>query len=212
MFKFNSIKTIALVAAGVAFGSQAQAAKLAILDVHLMGGWTGASAERTQGGGADFSTTKAMSYGIGAGVELPLADSLGIVTGLDYVHRRFEIGYTGMRAERTVPTIFVPVMLRGWVSDAFYLQGGVYGSKGVGSIKDKAVLGDLESGDLSSSARRSVDFGLTGGLGINLAFFGKTGIYVQGQYLHGLTDSSGSSLYKEQVRDILVSTGLRIEL
>lgn len=189
-----------------------QAANVALFDAHLMGGWTGASASRTSGGGATFSANQSMSYGLGAGVELPMGSMLGIVTGLDYVQRRFEIGYDAARVERIVPTVFVPLMLRGWLSNSFYLQGGVYASKGIGHVKDTFQVGSSSIFNFDSSSRRAVDYGAVAGLGANIAFYEKTGIYVQAQYLYGLSDSSSSSLYSEKVRDFLISTGVRIEI
>jgi hypothetical protein len=190
---------------------QANAAKLAILDAHLIGGWTGV-AVKGSGDESEVNSTKAMSYGIGVGVELPLANSFGIVTGLDYIHRKFEVGFDAARVERTVPTMILPVMVRAWVGDTFYVQGGVYASKGVGSITDEAKSGDSSLIGFDTNARRGVDFGALAGLGANLAMFGKTGLYIQGQYMHGFSDSASASVYQERARDILISTGLRIEI
>lgn len=189
----------------------AHAAGLAILDAHILGGWTGSSVNRDSNG-TSFDSTKAASYGIGAGVELPLAESFGIVTGLDYVQRRFELGYDAARVERTVPTMFVPVLLRAWLGDSFYVQGGVYASKGLGTVKDDYIVGDSTVFDFERSKRRGLDFGAAAGIGLNIAMFGKTGLYVQGQYLYGFTDSASNSSFSEKVRDLLVSTGVRIEL
>lgn len=190
---------------------QAQAAKLAILDAHILGGWTGVAVSGT-GSEKNVTSSKTMSYGLGVGVELPLAESLGIVTGIDYLHRKFEVGFEKARIERTVPTVIIPVMVRAWIGDAFYVQGGVYGSKGVGDVKDTFKSGNKGLIGFDSQARRGVDFGGVAGLGLNLAMFGKTGVYMQGQYLHGFSNSSSASVYKERVRDLLVSTGVRIEL
>ena len=189
----------------------AQAAQVAILDVHLLGGWTGVAVEGT-GNERDVDASKSMSYGIGAGVEIPLAESFGLVTGLDYLHRKFQVGFDAARLERTIPTIIVPVMARAWIGDVFYVQGGVYGSKGVGSITDSAVSGNDTLIGFDHDNRRAIDFGAIAGAGVNVAMFGKTGLYVQGQYLHGFTDSAGATIYEERVRDLLVSTGIRIEL
>ncbi len=190
---------------------QVHAAKLAILDVHIIGGWTGASVEG-EGTESSIDASKAMSYGVGLGIELPLAGSFGIVSGLDYVHRKFEIGFDVARIEKTVPTIIIPVMARAWFGDAFYVQGGLYGAKSVGSNNYEFKTGEDADLDFDYKDRRSVDFGAIAGLGVNIAMFGKTGLYVQAQYLHGFTDSAGATIYKERVRDIQVSTGLRIEI
>ncbi|HVJ63987.1 MAG TPA: porin family protein [Bdellovibrionota bacterium] len=210
--KLNNLgRLLSLGLVSLAAAHVASAAELTILDAHLIGGWTGASVSG-EGAESEVKSSKAMSYGLGVGIEIPLAESFGIVTGLDYVHRKFEVGYDEARLEKTVPTFILPVMARAWLGNAFYLQGGLYAAKAVGANKYNVVSGDEDLIGWDYKDRRSVDFGLIAGLGVNIAAFGKTGLYVQGQYLHGFSDSAGASVMEERVRDIQISTGVRIEI
>jgi len=188
-------------------------APAAMASVRLaLGGVTGVTGARTTGTGqaTGVNADRRMGFGAGALAEFPLNKFLGIETGVFYMHRRFDLGTDTVSLARTVPTLIVPVEARFWLGNVFSVSAGPFVAFSVGDQDDSVTTGPATA-TFSSGNRDAVELGATAAATVNLATINKTGIFLEGRYNRGLSNSSRDGIFEERIDDMLVLAGLRYE-
>lgn len=182
------------------------------VSVGLVGAFTGIdsdSSDSVQKQG--LSSDRKFGWGLAAGLDSPMGP-VSLAISAMYVRRIFEIGNSTLRIEREVPTLFVPLELRLWLGNAFYVGGGVFGSIRVGDQKDKILSGSNTLFSFSSGQRNDFEYGFAAAAGLTIPIYERTGIALEGKYLYGLKDAAKDSTYEEKIRDLAFIAGLRFSI
>ncbi len=194
-------------------GSQSSQAAGLRLSIGGIAGLTGArenSSDSVQAKG--LSSERHFSLGAGALLESALTDSVGIEIGALYIARKFEIGNEALKLTRTVPTVFFPLEARLWVGNMLSFAGGVFAAARVGNQHDEITSGNATLGSFSSGNRKNVEYGMTVAGTLNIATVNKTGIFLEGRYNRGFTNSARDGLFEERIDDLWLMAGARLDL
>ena len=146
----------------------------------------------------------------GVSVENNLSSAFTFTTGLFYVKRKFSnIAITNSTLSTTYENqaeyLQVPLVLKLWIFNFFYIGGGGYLAKAVSNI-DRTQTTSISSGSLSTSSSlsqqvtfpqaglRSEEAGAMGVVGISLGR--RNGIFLEGRYLKTLNNLSTTGDHK----------------
>lgn len=206
-----SLALVLLFLAAISFSATAHA-EGARLSLGPVAGATSVQVNSNNGSSiTDRYSNNGVGYGVSALVEVPASPVWGIETGAIYLNRKFGIGNSDLQVMRTVPTLLIPVEARYWIGDIVSLAAGGFGAICVGQVTDTIVAGE-GSTTINSNQRKDLEGGLTAAVDFNFAIARKTGLFVEGRYNYGLTDSADNGLFKERMRDALMVAGLRMDL
>ena len=177
-----------------------------------IGGFTGVrqgSSNPTQATGLD--STRRWSLGAGLLLESPIVDSLGIELGALYIDRKFELRNSNLAIVRHAPTLFIPLEARLWLLDTLSFAGGAFVAFKTGDRTDEIITGNTSAGSFSSNSRQNTEFGTTVAATLNFSTGGKTGLFLEGRYNHGFTNSANDGTFEERIDDLLLMLGLRFD-
>ena len=152
-------------------------------------------------------TSYDLNYGLAVLVEAGINDHFGIETGVLYTKVQYDAEAAGARFVQSVNRLHVPVLARYWIVDYFSVGAGPYASFKTGSVQNTVSIGDVELGDVETSADDSVQFGLDFAATFNFAIADKTGIFLEGRYSLPFDEEPN-----EDVKQVYALAGLKIDL
>lgn len=190
--------------------AQAEGMRLAVGGI---GGFAGAlvgSSNASQLLGLGSSRT--LSWGAGLLLEAPINPTVGIELGGMFVARRFGIANNLLGVTRSIPTLMVPLEARIWLGNIFSIAAGGFAAFQLSAPTDEASIGGTPLGSFSLGSRQGTAWGLTGALTLNVATVDKAGIFLEGRYSRGLSNSASDGIFQESIDDLLLMAGARFEL
>ncbi len=177
--------------------------------------------------GVEFKEPWGVGYGAGATFELGFNQYVGIQVGGLYTSRKVstKLSSTALNAtleeKYTLNQIEIPVALRFWLNRYFVLSAGGFYSLGMGKVKYssnavpalalEAVDGSFDYNDSNIELKKN-NYGLLGGLGVNLPLSQKVSFIVDGRFQYGLANRNEdpeNPNVKVKTMDITTLVGLQ---
>lgn len=137
-------------------------------------------------GSVSTSSTAVGGFGGGALLEFNFG-RLGLQTGGVYKMRVHKAGSGTSEVKDTLPYVQIPVLLKIWFNRVLALNLGGYLAKGAGRVKSETSGGTTKS-SFGGAAYKNMDFGVSGGLTVDLPLGGSTAFTITGLYSLGLAD------------------------